>query len=130
MIPANEQLGVPAASEPSIFVGILQKLQQHSEVISDGLSTLNSLCETKHHQPFGALNDASQMAMALSLGRDAPFILALTNATTLTYYADPRVLASLNMPGRAPFPEGHTVPDGDWQLLDPVKQRAPFWRAT
>jgi hypothetical protein len=40
------------------------------------------------------------------------------------YYRDDRVLRSLGIELRAPFPKGHVLPEGDWSLLDPVKARA------
>jgi hypothetical protein len=39
------------------------------------------------------------------------------------YYRDDRVLRSLGLELRAPFPRGYELPDGDWSLLDPVKAR-------
>ena len=39
------------------------------------------------------------------------------------YYRDDRVLRSLGLELRAPFPKGYVLPDGDWSLLDPVKAR-------
>jgi hypothetical protein len=35
---------------------------------------------------------------------------------------------SLGQEPRPPFPKGHTVEQGDWSLLDPVKARQPFYR--
>jgi hypothetical protein len=40
------------------------------------------------------------------------------------YYRDDRVLRSLGLELRAPFPKGYVLEDGDWSLLDPVKARA------
>jgi hypothetical protein len=45
------------------------------------------------------------------------------------YYRDDRVLAALGMEARAPFPQGYEVAAGDWELLDTVKRRPPFYRA-
>ena len=44
------------------------------------------------------------------------------------YYRDDRVLRSLGLELRAPFPKGYTLEQGDWSLLDPVKARAPMLR--
>jgi hypothetical protein len=44
------------------------------------------------------------------------------------YYRDDRVMRALGQEPRSPFPKGHVVEQGDWSLLDPVKNRAPFWR--
>jgi hypothetical protein len=32
------------------------------------------------------------------------------------------------MEARPPFPQGFSVEQGDWSLLDPVRARAPMWR--
>ena len=39
------------------------------------------------------------------------------------YYRDDRVLRSLGLELRAPFPKGYMLEQGDWSLLDPVKAR-------
>jgi hypothetical protein len=39
------------------------------------------------------------------------------------YYRDDRVLRSLGLELRAPFPNGYTLEQGDWSLLDPVRAR-------
>ncbi len=44
------------------------------------------------------------------------------------YYRDDRVLRSLGLELRAPFPKGHPLEQGDWSLLDPVKARPSMWR--
>ena len=44
------------------------------------------------------------------------------------YYRDDRVLRSLGLELRPPFPQGYVLEQGDWSLLDPVKKRPPFWR--
>jgi hypothetical protein len=44
------------------------------------------------------------------------------------YYRDDRVLRSLGLELRAPFPIGYTLEEGDWSLLDPVKARPPTLR--
>jgi len=46
----------------------------------------------------------------------------------LCYYRDDRVMRSLGLEPRSPFPKGHVVEQGDWSLLDPVKARPPIWR--
>jgi len=46
------------------------------------------------------------------------------------YYRDDRVMISLGMEPRAPFPKGHDLPQGDWALLDSVRKRGKIWRET
>ena len=52
----------------------------------------------------------------------------LTRIVLLCYYRDDRVMLSLGLEARAPFPKGHVLEQGDWSLLDPVRARKPFWR--
>ena len=61
-------------------------------------------------------------------GADDPAIQADMLATLVRvvlqcYYRDDRVLRSLGLELRAPFPQGYTLEQGDWSLLDPVKVR-------
>lgn len=44
------------------------------------------------------------------------------------YYRDDRVLRSLGLEARPPFPKGHTLEQGDWSLLDAVRARPKLWR--
>jgi hypothetical protein len=58
----------------------------------------------------------------------SPLPLALMRVILLCYYRDNPVMRSLGQEPRPPFPKGHTVEQGDWSLLDPVRARAPFYR--
>jgi hypothetical protein len=44
----------------------------------------------------------------------------------LCYYRDDRVMVSLGLEARPPFPKGYVLEQGDWSLLDPVRARKPF----
>ena len=63
--------------------------------------------------------------MVRSVTRLSPLMnLTLTTRIVLQcYYRDDRVMISLGMEPRAPFPKGHELPQGDWFLLDPVRAR-------
>jgi hypothetical protein len=78
---------------------------------------------------FAALGAArrAEVAMALHAERDAA-VAVLTRIVLLCYYRDDRVMLSLGLEPRPPFPKGHEIEQGDWSLLDPVRARAPFWR--
>ena len=52
----------------------------------------------------------------------------LTRVVLQCYYRDDRVLRSLGLELRPPFPQGYVLEQGDWSLLDPVKKRAPSLR--
>ncbi len=50
------------------------------------------------------------------------------NLTSQCYYQDDRIMISLGMEPRPPYPEGFTVEQGDWTLLEPVRKREKFYR--
>ena len=51
-------------------------------------------------------------------------------ATGVALVSDDRVLRSLGLELRPPFPQGYALEQGDWSLLDPVKARPSMWRRT
>ena len=53
---------------------------------------------------------------------------SLTSVILQCYYRDDRVMRSLGMEPRPPFPKGLEVEQGDWSLLDPVRERPKFYR--
>ena len=79
--------------------------------------------------PLAALDVARRGEVAAKLRSEggAP-VSVLTPIVLLCYYRDDRVMVSLGLEARPPFPKGHELEQGDWSLLDPVRARKPFWR--
>jgi hypothetical protein len=78
---------------------------------------------------FADLAPAQREAVAARLRETAGQELTLLTRIILQcYYRDDRVMRSLDMEIRPPFPKGFEVPQGDWSLLDPVRKRPPFYR--
>jgi len=66
--------------------------------------------------------------MEAFLASDAPSVTTLGRVILQCYYRDDRVVRSLGLEPRPPFPKGHTLEQGDWSLLDPVRARPKLWR--
>jgi hypothetical protein len=109
MIPASEAYGVPGADDPLIV----------ADIIATGRVVLPELAPL--------LKSLGETALAISGAEPAGLLVALA---VQCYYRDDRVMASLDMPVRPPFPDGYEIADGDWSLLDPVRTRGPIYRAT
>jgi hypothetical protein len=121
MIPASEAFGVPGADDPVIFADIVRSLGRDTADVRTALAALGA--------GFCALDEARAAAAAGTvLGRDDRVSAALGRAVLQCYYRDDRVLEALGLEARAPFPQGHVVEQGDWSLLDVVRDRSPFWR--
>jgi hypothetical protein len=114
MIPADPGYGAPAASDPAIFADILASLGRDLQNVRQAISTLGA--------------NANEAAICAFLSAPTPPAVALSRVVLQAYYRDDRVLLSLGHEARSPYPQGHVVEQGDWSLLDPVKNRPQFWR--
>ena len=125
MIPASARHGVPGADDPAIFSDILGNLERDHADVTAALQRLDGLAGGS----FAGLDGARRLAIAHEFRAEggAP-LAAISRIVLLCYYRDDRVMRSLGQEPRPPFPLGHAVEQGDWTLLDPVRQRPPFWR--
>ena len=75
------------------------------------------------------MDAARREAVAASFrARGGAAVATLSRVILQCYYRDDRVVRSLGLEPRAPFPKGHTLEQGDWSLLDPVRARPKMWR--
>jgi hypothetical protein len=125
MIPASSAFGVPGADDEVIFADIVSHVGQDLALVRQALRRLDSLaggvfadCDPGTRQAAAAAFQAAGGAVAT----------ALTRVVVQCYYRDDRVMESLGMEVRPPFPKGFEVEQGDWSLLDPVRVRKPFYR--
>ena len=125
MIPASEEFRVPGADDPVIFADIEKSIGRDLADIKKALARITEL----GGGTFSDLDAIRKQATA-----DSFHATAGTLATTLgrvilqCYYRDDRVVRSLGLEPRPPFPKGHTLEQGDWSLLDPVRARPKMWR--
>lgn len=125
MIPASARYGVPGADDEVIFADILKSLGRDRDDVGAALKRLAAL----GNGPFADLDARrrAEIGAAFRAEGGAP-LAAVTRVILLCYYRDDRVMRSLGQEPRPPFPKGHTVEQGDWSLLDPVRKRKPFYR--
>jgi hypothetical protein len=126
MIPPSPAYGVPGADDAAIFADICRSLGRDRADVGAALKRLTELAGG----PFADLSAERrlQVGNTFRTERGTP-LAAITRAVLLCYYRDDRVMKSLGQEPRSPFPQGHTVEQGDWSLLEPVKKRKPFYRA-
>jgi hypothetical protein len=125
IIPASMEYDVPGADDPGIQEDMLATLGRDAGPVREALDALAQLAG----EPFAGLDPVRREAVALALReKGGPAVATLTRVVLQCYYRDDRVVRSLGLEPRAPYPKGHTLEDGDWSLLDPVRARPPFWR--
>lgn len=120
IIPASDEYQVPGADDAAIQADMLDTLGRDTEPVAQALDHLARLAG----QPLAALDAARRDAVIAEFRATGGAPAAtLVRVVLQCYYRDDRVLRSLGIELRAPFPKGHVLPDGDWSLLDPVKTR-------
>jgi hypothetical protein len=120
IIPESAEYRVPGADDRTIQADILATLGRDTEPVRAALDHLARLAG----RPLAELDAAQrdQVAKEFRATGGAP-AATLVRVVLQCYYRDDRVLRSLGHELRAPFPKGHTLEQGDWSLLDPVKAR-------
>lgn len=126
IVPASTKYGVPGADDPLIFADLLKSLGRDTGAVRAALALASRLAGG----PIGSLGAAARDTFAANLRAEggAP-VAAITRVVLLCYYRDDRVMLSLGLEPRPPFPKGHVLEQGDLSLLDPVRARKPFWRS-
>jgi len=121
IVPASDEYKVPGADDAAIQADILATLGRDTRSVAAALDHLARLAG----RPLAELDAARRDAVAQEFRRSGGGAAAtLVRVVLQCYYRDDRVLRSLGLELRAPFPKGYVLPDGDWTLLDPVKARS------
>ena len=120
IVPASEEYKVPGADDPAIQADMLATLGRDTALVAQALDHLARLAG----QPLAELDTAKREVIANEFRATGGAAAAtLVRVVLQCYYRDERVLRSLGLELRAPFPKGYTLNEGDWALLDPVRAR-------
>lgn len=125
MIPPSGTFGLPGADDAAIFPGILELAGQDAARTRLALKRLDALAGGS----FRLAGEEARAAAAKALRAEAlDLFMFLVGIAVRCYYRDDRVMRSLGMEPRPPFPRGFELKQGDWSLLEPVRARARIYR--
>jgi hypothetical protein len=125
IIPESREYRVPGADDAKIQADILATLGRDAKRVAEALDHLARLAG----KPLAELDAERRGAVAQEFRATGGAAAATLSRVVLQcYYRDDRVLHSLGLELRPPFPKGYTLEQGDWSLLDPVKARPSMWR--
>ena len=125
MLPASSEFDLPGADDPAIFADIIRSLGRD---LADVRAALAELRVVAAGSLDGLDVDRREHLVSRLLGNGSRSSAALSRAVLQCYYRDDRVVRSLGLEPRPPFPLGHTLEQGDWSLLDAVRGRPRMWR--
>lgn len=125
MIPASHEFDVPGADDATIVADIMASLGRDLHDVRAALAELSALADGS----FAKLDSTQREALAQTfLAGGGKEVTTLGRVILQCYYRDDRVVRSLGLEPRPPFPKGHTLEQGDWSLLDVVRTRPKLWR--
>ncbi|HAB47506.1 MAG: hypothetical protein EBV16_10980 [Betaproteobacteria bacterium] len=110
MIPASETFSIPGADDPLIHADILASIGRDLGAVRDALTLIQDLNPKNAASVHGLLQSARPDLCA-----------SLISVITRCYYRDDRVMTSIGMAPRSPYPQGFTIEPSDFDLLEAVK---------
>ncbi len=127
LLPGDPALGMPCASQ----VGLETYMPQHGaqDAAAKFVRMIEELCERKFGMPLTAM-DPSQRLQAFNAAKlvDIRLFAAVVTHLLKAYYTAPDVLHRLHTGSVPPFPQGNSLANDDWTLLEPVFERGRIHR--
>lgn len=128
LLPADTLMGLPGGDDPEIFGRLLNRLAPRADRFSKLLQSKFS-----SYDDLLSMSDEDFQARCAPSLRSWPskpddLLARLITPLLQSYYEDHRIQAVYQRRPGAPFPEGYTVIQGDWSLLDDVKSRPSIFR--
>ncbi len=129
LIPASPDGRMPAARTLNLYKDVASMRAGDRALFEEGLAALDRRASELHGPTFARLplDQAKALVDALRDQR-SPFVQSFVAQTVGRYVAHPMVMPLLGLEARPLWPQGNVVAEGDWSLLDAVKQREKFYR--
>ena len=129
LIPASRDGRMPSARALSLYENINDLPQKDRTLFEAGLADLELRSMKLHGKAYAQLPVENAKALVEVLRSEgSPFIQSFMTQTVGRYLAHDEVVVLIGMQARPLWPTGNTVPEGDWSLLDVVKNRPKLYR--
>lgn len=125
MIPESADGVMPSAGALDLYRERARLTDAGLALLRDGARGLDDLAHARFQAGFAVLDATSAMTLVNEYRGLAPeFFGVFVVQSAARYYQHDRVLLALGLEARAPWPQGNQIAEGDWSLLDPVRERA------
>ena len=129
LLPGSEAHGMPALSELD-FAAYLEHCRG-SGILETLVGILEQEAPIRHGRSFVLLGDQEKLSLLERIRKQHLRVFnELVTPAFQYYYHHPRVLQALGAGSTPPFPDGNSLPDGDFSLLETVYERGRIFRPT
>ena len=129
VIPKSDEYCTPGASDPKIVDSIINDANRHPDQLMESLEAVKTLTKEQYDVEFLELDMKTQEKITINFRCNYPQVSRqFANLVAQSFYRDDRVMESIELEVRPPYPEGYEVEQGDWSLLNGVRKRKPFYR--
>jgi hypothetical protein len=129
VIPADAAAGLVAGDDPAIIDRLMIRLERRAArfqaLLRKQFSAILYRIDTLSDEDFESCCSPWLQAFPAEAN---DLLERLIPPLLQSYYEDFRVQQVYQRRPGAPFPEGYSVTEGDWSLLDEVKRRASMYR--
>ncbi len=127
LLPGDPELGVPNASS----IDFDAYLERHDlvDLAHEFVKMLDNVCSDKFSMSFIDL-DATQKMQAINACKlvNVRVFSSLVTHLLRAYYTSQSVLMRIGAGSIPPFPQGNSLPQDDWSILEPVYERGQVYR--
>jgi hypothetical protein len=125
IIPASAAYGLPGADDGAILADILRSAWREGRKLHEAAAEIDAASGGT----FATIPTGEQATVLQRFREQHPGLArACEVVTARCYYRDGRVMRSIGMEVRPPFPLGFAVEPSELDLLEPVRQRGKIYR--
>jgi hypothetical protein len=125
MIPASPDGALPSAGSLDLYADRSRLDDGALATLREGLRALAAQALDREGMAFVDLDEMRAMRLVDAHRIAAPeFFGIFVTQSAARYYQHDRVMIALGLEPRPPWPAGNVVTEGDWSLLDAVRERA------
>ncbi|MBL8381340.1 MAG: gluconate 2-dehydrogenase subunit 3 family protein [Burkholderiales bacterium] len=129
LIPASPDRRMPAARSLALYDNVATMRATDRRLLGEGLAELDRRAAEAHGAPFALLDAAKAQAIVDAVRKEGlAFVQTFVAQTVGRYVSHPAVMPLLGLEARPLWPTGNVVTEGDWTLLDSVRQRKKIYR--
>lgn len=131
IIPPKSEEGLPGADDEKIFTQLIVYLSTNADKLRRDMNDLLAMDGGVSVVCALGTDDFEVWVARWAEGwpkQTHAFFKTLVPMTLHAYYQDSRVQEAYGRRPGPPFPEGYVVVEGDWSLLNHVREREPLFR--